>query len=111
VLKNEIKACKTSENTKTRYGGCPTRRQTARCGLYMGGVICMCRYRHREGGLLPIGGTIIRVILYGCMGVGGFFYFFVANSPSKTTGQPDSYLTALRFGGKQAVTVLLPPPG
>ncbi|HRI29069.1 MAG TPA: hypothetical protein PK715_13500, partial [Chitinophagales bacterium] len=22
--------------TKTRYGGCPTRRQTARCGLYIG---------------------------------------------------------------------------
>ncbi|GEM_PF-2224825 len=37
-------------------------------------IICMCCYHHREEGILFIVGTIIRVILYGCMGVRGFFY-------------------------------------
>jgi len=82
VLKNEIKACKTSENTKTRYGGCPTRRQTARCGLYMGGDY-MYVLLSSSGGVCFVyswhNNTCYFVWLYGGGGIFLFFYLLHVN--------------------------------
>ena len=53
--------------------------------IYGGGNYMYVLLSSSGGGVLLIVGTIIRVILYGCMGVEGFFY---SRFPDKTQGSP-----------------------